>query len=149
MFTHKHLTFIKLRYKTCFEIQSKVKGIGLKKQSILSEVVSINKMRKLRKLNNVQDSCKVKHCRNISEGMKRSIAGKQHYKCINNPLVQLKRLENYRCPLWEKHNDNKGFFDQSGFEIDHVNEFSISCDNTEGNLQALCKSCHSVKQGIL
>ena len=84
--------------------------------------------------------------RNISDSIKKRIAGKQFYKCANN-LEQnnIRGLENYECPLWTKSNDNKGCFDESGYEVDHIIEWSKSKNNNEKNLQALCKSCHSVK----
>ncbi len=133
-------------YKTHDEIQSKIKGIGMKKYSVLKGVISMNKSNKVIHVQNYICNTKTQiHSRNITEARKRFIAGKQHYKCANNPSTKLKRLENYDCPLWDKENDNKGSFDQSGFEIDHIDEFFVSHDNTEDNLQALCKSCHSVK----
>lgn len=81
-----------------------------------------------------------------SDATKRLIAGKQSYKCANSPNKNLSGIENYQCPLWQKSNDdNKGSFDESGFELDHINELSVSHDNSIENFQALCKSCHSVK----
>lgn len=82
--------------------------------------------------------------RNVTESIKKSIAGRQYFKCANNPNSQLKGLENYFCPLW-KSTDNTGCFDESGYEIDHIIELSISGDNDSTNLQALCKMCHDVK----
>ena len=43
---------------------------------------------------------------------------------------------------------NGGSFDQSGYDIDHIKEFSISHDDEIKNLQALCRSCHLVKTMI-
>jgi hypothetical protein len=83
--------------------------------------------------------------RSVTESMKKHIAGKQFFKCANNLCVILDKLEDYQCPLWEKQGQNQGSFDQSGYEIDHVKEFAITFDDSEENLQALCKSCHSVK----
>lgn len=83
--------------------------------------------------------------RTLTESLKKKIAGKQFYKCANNPHVVLKRLENYQCPLWKIDNINKGSFDESGYEIDHIIEFSDSGNDNESNLQALCVSCHKVK----
>lgn len=125
-------------YATLEDLRFKIKGIGEKRQSILKEVVSIKEFKK-------QKPKLVNHNRYISDAKKRSIAGKQYYKCANNPKNKLRRLENYKCPLWEKDNHNKGSFDCSGFEIDHIDEFITSRNNSEENLQALCKSCHSVK----
>lgn len=82
----------------------------------------------------------------LSDAQKRMVAGSQSYKCANNLDVTLKGLETYQCPLWQKDlNDNQGSFDESGFDLDHINELSTSFDNSIENFQALCKSCHSVK----
>lgn len=83
--------------------------------------------------------------RSVTESTKKAVAGRQFYKCANTPLVKLDKLEDYKCPLWEKGGENAGSFDPSGYDVDHVIEFSISFDDSEDNLQALCKSCHSVK----
>jgi hypothetical protein len=83
--------------------------------------------------------------RNLSEATKRNIAGKQFFKCANHPKSNLNRLTNYDCPLWQKHGDNRGSFDESGFDIDHIVEHSLTNDDSSNNLQALCKMCHSVK----
>ncbi len=81
-----------------------------------------------------------------TDAQKRMVAGRQCYKCANNPNTSLKGLETYSCPLWQRTvSDNQGSFDQSGFELDHINELSVSHDNSLDNFQALCKSCHSVK----
>ena len=81
-----------------------------------------------------------------TEAQKRLVAGRQSFKCANNSNVILKGIENYKCPLWLKSDsDNKGSFDQSGYELDHINELSVSGDNSLDNFQALCKSCHCVK----
>lgn len=82
--------------------------------------------------------------RNVSESLKKRIAGKQFFKCSNEPNSKIKGLENYFCPLWTS-SKNKGSFDESGYDIDHINEHSISKNDSEKNLQALCKSCHMVK----
>jgi hypothetical protein len=83
--------------------------------------------------------------RNVTEATKKQVAGAQHYKCANKPKSKLKGLGNYNCPLWEIIGDNKGSFDNSGYEIDHITEHSVSRDDDIENLQALCKLCHSVK----
>lgn len=83
--------------------------------------------------------------RKVTESLKKSIAGQQYYKCANSPTANLEKLEDYKCPLWQKVDQNKGCFDQSGYEIDHIKERAITHNDTESNLQALCKSCHSVK----
>jgi hypothetical protein len=84
--------------------------------------------------------------KNPTDAQKRMVAGRQSFKCANNLITTLKGLETYKCPLWQRaKDDNQGSFDQSGFELDHINELSITGDNSLDNFQALCKSCHSVK----
>jgi len=73
--------------------------------------------------------------RTLTDSQKRTIAGKQHYKCAT--------ITNYECPLWNGNRD--GSFDESGYEIDHITEFSLTQDDNVDNLQALCLSCHRVK----
>ena len=82
---------------------------------------------------------------NLSIGNQKLLLGKQSYKCANKPGKFCKGLEDYKCPLWQKVNEDRGSFDQSGFELDHIKELAISGDNSLNNFQALCKSCHSVK----
>ena len=38
-----------------------------------------------------------------------------------------------------------GYFDESGFQIDHIVEVKHGGTNEITNLQMLCPSCHSVK----
>ena len=114
-------------YETFDDIRSKVKGIGPKRYSILKKYTKLDTITNV----NTPISCvgtSAKKNRNVTEAKKRCIAGKQYYKCANNPFItpRPQRLENYKCPLWEKENENKGSFDQSGFEMDHIHEFSIS-----------------------
>lgn len=80
--------------------------------------------------------------RNISTTIKNKIAASQRYKCANKPESNLLGLENCECLLW-KYED--GSFNSTGYDIDHVIEFSISQDNSESNLQALCPACHAYK----
>lgn len=83
--------------------------------------------------------------RKLTEAQKKRIAGKQLYKCANKPNTMNYRLEDYDCPYWLLEGERKGSFDESGYEIDHIMEFSISNDDSEKNLQALCLPCHRVK----
>ena len=80
--------------------------------------------------------------RKVSEALKKLVAGRQNYKCANkfNSLV----VKNYNCPLWEN-KERQGSFGEEGYQIDHIIEHSISKNDTQENLQALCLSCHSVK----
>lgn len=86
-----------------------------------------------------------KMSRKVTEAIKKRIAGKQAFKCANRPNINLKGLEGYECNLWKLNDENKGSFDESGYEIDHINEHCKTGDDSEENLQALCKSCHLVK----
>lgn len=83
--------------------------------------------------------------RNVSESVKKRVAGRQNFKCANSTNVTVTGLENYLCTLWEIIGDKKGCFNEAGYEIDHIKEHSISHDDDEKNLQALCLQCHSVK----
>ena len=83
--------------------------------------------------------------RNVSESTKKKVAGKQWFKCANRPNSKLKRIENHLCPLWAIDGENKGNFNDDGYHIDHIDELCVSGNNDITNLQALCKTCHSVK----
>lgn len=83
--------------------------------------------------------------RNVSESKKKAVAGKQFYKCANEPKSKVIGLTGYKCPLWAKPGKEQGSFDEAGYEIDHIVEHSISKDDKIKNLQALCKMCHTVK----
>ena len=69
--------------------------------------------------------------RKVSESVKKQVAGRQRYTCATIP--------NYTCPM------NKKPFDESGYEIDHIQELRHGGSNDITNLQALCPSCHRVK----
>jgi 5-methylcytosine-specific restriction endonuclease McrA len=69
----------------------------------------------------------------------------QEYKCANNPTNPSINLSKYKCPMWILYN---GKFDDSGYEFDHIEEFSITKNNNIDNFQALCPSCHSYKTKI-
>jgi len=83
--------------------------------------------------------------RKVTDALKKQIAGRQRFKCANKPGFTLTGLENYDCPLWKINDDDKGSFDESSYEIDHIIEHCISKNDNENNLQALCKNCHVVK----
>jgi hypothetical protein len=80
----------------------------------------------------------------VSDCIKKQIAGKQHFKCANKPNVVLNKLEDYDCPMWDRKTD-VGSFDESGYDIDHKTEYCLTKNNNINNLQALCKPCHIVK----
>ena len=60
--------------------------------------------------------------RKLSESLKKIIASNQDWKCL-------------KC--------KKSL--PPSFQVDHIIPFAISKDDTEGNLQALCPNCHSLK----
>ncbi len=81
--------------------------------------------------------------RTLSESKKKTVAARQKFKCANNKEKNLIGLENYECPMWRNKGD--GAFDESQYDIDHIEEFSINQNDDLNNLQALCKCCHAVK----
>jgi hypothetical protein len=83
--------------------------------------------------------------RKVTLAQKKSVAGKQRFKCNNKPDSNLAGLNGYKCQLWMINDDNKGCFDDSGYDIDHIEEWSINKNDDTDNLQALCLSCHRVK----
>ena len=82
----------------------------------------------------------LKKSRYISKKTIRDIIEKYDNKCANNPDNPI--IKDYICPMWLLYN---GTFDISGYQIDHIDEFSITEDNSINNLQPLCPSCHIVK----
>lgn len=80
--------------------------------------------------------------RKVSEALKKLVAGRQNFKCANKPSSNV--VKKYLCPLWQN-SERKGVFGEEGYQIDHIIEHSISKNDDETNLQALCLSCHSVK----
>ena len=80
----------------------------------------------------------------LSDSIKKQVAGKQKYKCANNTEIELYGLKGYICPRWDSQY-YAGDFDEAGYDIDHIEEYCLTQDHNIENLQALCKSCHSVK----
>ena len=64
-------------------------------------------------------------------------------QCANNPSDQAPGCSSYYCPLWGSMRN--GFFDESGFQIDHIVEVKHGGTNDISNLQLLCPCCHAVK----
>ena len=85
---------------------------------------------------------KPKRKRNLPESLKKKVVILQRFKCANFPNSNLKFIDQYNCPLYTT---NDGLFDESGWEIDHIIEFSSGGSDDVSNLQALCPSCHRVK----
>ena len=63
-------------------------------------------------------------------------------QCANSPQKAAIGCKDYSCPLWKT---NFGYFDESGFQIDHIVEVTHGGTNELSNLQLLCPCCHSVK----
>ena len=85
---------------------------------------------------------KPKKSRYISKRDIKTVLLTQSNKCCNKPDKPAVNLRGYNCLLW-KYQD--GTFDESGYEMDHINEHCATSDNTLKTLQALCPNCHSVK----
>lgn len=83
--------------------------------------------------------------RKVTQAMKKYVAGRQQFTCNNKPGSNLLGLENYYCPLWNSNNSKPGNFDESGYDIDHIIEWSVTANDSLDNLQALCPTCHKVK----
>lgn len=83
--------------------------------------------------------------RTVTVSVKKQVAGRQSFKCANNPKNKLRGLHDYLCPLWITTGSNRGCFDESGYEIDHITEHCLTGNDNITNLQALCSSCHKVK----
>ncbi len=83
--------------------------------------------------------------RKLTDSVKKIIAGRQYYKCANSPCNTQYGTNQYKCPLWNRNDTHKGSFDEAGYEIDHIKEWSVTHDDSVNNLQALCLSCHRVK----
>jgi hypothetical protein len=64
----------------------------------------------------------------------------KYKQCANHPDDN--KIKDYDCPMWIIYG---GYFDESGYEIDHIDEFSKTRNNDFENLQLLCHSCHAVK----
>jgi len=86
----------------------------------------------------------IKHKRCVGQAIKNLVAGRQFFKCANNPNYSAVGCEGQPCPCWNRF-INQGSFDGSCFEIDHILELSNGGDNSINNLQALCPNCHSFK----
>jgi len=74
--------------------------------------------------------------RKVTDSQKKRIAARQEFRCANSLQTV---IDNYICPFTNK------VFDESGYDVDHINELVNSGDNSLDNLQALCINCHRVK----
>jgi hypothetical protein len=96
-----------------------------------------------------------KRSKRVSTGMKNTIAARQQFRCNNSPDGPIfgngwDGFNNYKCPMW-RIPEQRGRFDDSSYEIDHIIEknsnngkkmFNV---NDNKNLQALCPCCHNFK----
>jgi hypothetical protein len=87
----------------------------------------------------------MKRVRHLTEATKKTVAANQHFQCANKPGSNIESLDGYKCPLWQLSGGAHGCFDESTYEIDHIDAHSLTQDDSIGNLQALCKMCHGVK----
>ena len=84
---------------------------------------------------------------NKQKEQENEIIERQKYKCNNIPQGFLSNKNNttgcreYKCPFWRYYN---GKFDESGYEIDHID--NNTCNINISNLQALCACCYSFKR---
>ena len=78
----------------------------------------------------------------INQKTRELISERQGNKCANSLYNPAINLTDYKCLLWKYEG---GYFDASGYDIDHIDEVSRTKDNGLENLQALCHSCHAVK----
>jgi hypothetical protein len=95
---------------------------------------------------NMNEDCKIipkkDVSRKLSDSLKKKILEKQLYKCANSPFFPAIGLIGYKCLLYRC---GDGSFDEAGYNFDHIEEFSISKNNSITNIQALCPNCHAVK----
>ena len=120
-----------------------VKNVEIYKKNIENlkkEIKKAKKPKKPIKKPKKKSASKKSVKRKVTASEKAQVAGRQHYTCANKPNTNV--VPDYNCPLWLNSNGN---FDQSGYDIDHIKEFCNTHDDSLNNLQALCKSCHSVK----
>ena len=78
----------------------------------------------------------------IPVAIERQLVFNQDNKCANSVDKPALNLADYTCGLWILYN---GYFDNAGYEIDHINERCITGNDSIENLQLLCPNCHSVK----
>jgi 5-methylcytosine-specific restriction endonuclease McrA len=78
-----------------------------------------------------------KTTRKISEKVKKEILKRQENKCANKD-----NINGYKCLLWKYEGGN---FDSAKYEFDHIEEYSLTQNNSVNNIQALCPNCHAVK----
>ena len=83
--------------------------------------------------------------KDLTPKQKQLLLTKQNNRCANNPHNPAINMGLYKCNLWI---NNNGLFDSSGYQVDHIDEFSITHDNNITNLQLLCPACHNYKTKV-
>lgn len=86
--------------------------------------------------------CSNNNKRSLNKKVHDQIIKNQNNRCANSPFTSAIGVKGYRCLLWIL---NNGIFDESGYEIDHIDEFCKGGKTDIVNSQALCPNCHSVK----
>ena len=89
-------------------------------------------------------SLSIKRKRRLTVSQKKTVAGRQNYKCANSIGSEFAKTYDFTCLLWS-HPERQGTFGKEGYEIDHIIEFSQGGEDSIENCQALCLSCHRVK----
>ncbi len=82
----------------------------------------------------------------LSQYLRENVLKKQRYTCANKPGNNCVGCEGFLCPKWSE-TEYRGTFNTDGIQFDHVKPLSISHNNEEYNIQALCPSCHAHKTG--
>lgn len=99
--------------------------------------------------NNINEKIdsQTKYKRTVTYVDRARVIARQRFRCANSPQNKLEGLDNFKCPLWEKPEPDKGMFNDTGrdYDIDHISEFCLTHDDSLSNLQALCLHCHRMK----
>ena len=85
--------------------------------------------------------------RGFSQNIASRILSRQGYKCNNSPGSKFREQYNYSCLLHESESPSRerGMFDHSGYQLDHIIPVSKGGMSTLENGQALCPNCYMVK----
>lgn len=73
------------------------------------------------------------------------VAEQQFFKCANKLYSLLPGLDDFDCPLWQIADGSSGCFNETGYVIDHIEDYCMMGDDIINNLQALCLACHTEK----
>ena len=78
----------------------------------------------------------------VTKATKKQVADKQELRCANKPKTMPRGLYDFECPLYE---NKDGKFGEERYQVDHIIEQALGGSDDMENLQALCHSCHAVK----